>query len=294
MSNPRIDYVMSSDRRPLAAPDGKPLIVHIVVNIENWPFDRPMPRKILPGPHGIDKSPDVPNFSWVEYGLRCGFPRIVKALADRNILASAAMNASIIDVYPRCAEAALKAGWEFMGHGFFQRALQFEEDEAGVLDRTLDRISSFTGAAVRGWLGPGLSESDDTPDLLKERNVEYVCDWVIDDLPTWMKTLHGPMIAMPYSFELNDGVIWPVETQPSDEQYKRFCQTLDVFEAELQTGPRVLTLPLHPHCIGVPHRMYHFTRILDILMERSDTVFMTGAQITDWYMAAEPHDRAGS
>ncbi len=294
MSNPRIDYVMSSERRPLAAPDGKPLIVHIVVNIEHWPFDKPMPRKILPGPHGIDKSPDVPNFSWVEYGLRCGFPRIVKALGDRNILATAAMNASIIDVYPQCAEAVLNAGWEFMGHGFFQRALQFETEEAEVLDRTLDHISSFTGTAVRGWLGPGLSESDDTPDLLKERNIDYVCDWVIDDLPTWMKTKHGPMIAMPYSFELNDSLIWPVEKQASDEQYKRFRQTLEVFDDELATGPRVLTLPLHPHCVGVPHRMYHFTRILDILMERSDTVFMTGAEIADWYMAAEPHDRSSS
>lgn len=59
MSNPRIPYRMASDRKRLAPPrSGKPPIVHVVVNVENWPFDQPMPRKLLPGPHGNDKIPD--------------------------------------------------------------------------------------------------------------------------------------------------------------------------------------------------------------------------------------------
>ena len=33
-----------------------------------------MPRTILTPPHGIGNVPDVPNFSWAEYGLRCGLP----------------------------------------------------------------------------------------------------------------------------------------------------------------------------------------------------------------------------
>jgi allantoinase len=64
MSNPRIPYMMSSDRKRLPPiQPGKPLIVHIVVNVEYWPFDQPLPRKLIPGPHGMDKIPDVPNFS---------------------------------------------------------------------------------------------------------------------------------------------------------------------------------------------------------------------------------------
>jgi allantoinase len=119
MSNPRVPYRMASDRKRLAPPRaGKPLIVHLVVNVENWPFDQPMPRKLLPGPHGNDKIPDVPNYSWVEYGMRTGFPRILKALKDRGLPASTTINASVIDVYPRVAEAMLEAGWEFMGHGW--------------------------------------------------------------------------------------------------------------------------------------------------------------------------------
>jgi hypothetical protein len=288
MSNPRIPYQMASDRAPLPPPKpNKRLIVHVVVNVEYWPFEQPMPRKLLPGPHGNDKIPDVPNFSWVEYGMRTGFPRIVRALQQRGLPASTTINASVIDVYPRVAEVMLKAGWEFMGHGWTQKALQSEPDEEAVIDKCLDRINHFTGTKVRGWLGAGLSETMDTPDVLKSRGVDYVCDWVIDDLPTWMRTKHGPMIAAPYSLDLNDGPLWAGLGMPSNEQYERVVWTLETFEEELKTNCRVMVLPLHPHLVGVPHRMNWFNRILDMLLNRDDTVFMNGGQIADWYASVE-------
>ena len=292
MSNPRVPYRMASDRKRLAPPQpGKPLIVHVVVNVENWPFDQPMPRKLLPGPHGNDKIPDVPNYSWVEYGMRTGFPRILKALKDRGLPASTTINASVIDAYPRVAEAMLEAGWEFMGHGWTQKALQSEPDEVATIARCLDRIHAFTGRKVRGWLGAGLSETFDTPDHLRARGVDYVCDWVIDDLPDWMTTKNGPMIAMPYSLDLNDGPLWAGWGMHSDVQYERTLWTLETFEAELAENCRVMVLPLHPHLVGVPHRMNWFVKILDLLLARSDTVFLNGGQIADWYTKVEPAPR---
>jgi allantoinase len=289
MSNPRIPYQMASDRTSLPPPQpGKKLIVHVVVNVEYWPFEQPMPRKLLPGPHGNDRIPDVPNFSWVEYGMRTGFPRIVSALGRRGLPSSTTINASVIDVYPRAAEVMLKAGWEFMGHGWTQKALQSETDEEAVIDKCLDRIERFTGAKVRGWLGAGLSETLDTPDVLKSRGVDYICDWVIDDLPTWMRTKHGPMIAAPYSLDLNDGPLWAGLGMHSNVQYERVLWTLETFEEELKTNCRVMVLPLHPHLVGVPHRMCWFNRILDMLLKRDDTVFMNGGQIADWYASVEP------
>ena len=289
MSNPRVPYQMASDRKRLPPPQpGKPLIVHVVVNVEYWPFDQPMPRKLLPGPHGNDKIPDVPNFSWVEYGMRTGFPRILRALERRGLPASTTINASVIDVYPRAAEAMLRAGWEFMGHGWTQKALQSEPDEAAVIDKCIERIQRFTGKKMRGWLGAGLSETMSTPDVLKSRGVDYLCDWVIDDLPTWMRTTHGPMIAAPYSLDVNDGPLWAGWGMHSNVQYDRVVWTLETFEEELKENCRVLVLPLHPHLVGVPHRMIWFNRILDLLLQRKDTVFLNGSAIADWYASVEP------
>jgi allantoinase len=289
MSNPRVPYQMASDRARLAPPaPGKPLIVHVVVNVENWPFDQPMPRKLLGGPHGKEQIPDITNYSWVEYGMRTGLPRILEALKSRGLPASTTINASVIDAYPRAAEVMLEAGWEFMGHGWTQKALQSEPDETAVIDRCLERISRFTGKKVRGWLGAGLSETFDTPDILKSRGIDYLCDWVIDDIPFWMPTRHGPLIGAPYSLDLNDGPIWAGWAFHSNAQYERVVWTLETFEGELKKNCRVMVLPLHPHLVGVPHRMNWFNRILDLLLARKDAIFMNGSQIADWYGSVEP------
>ncbi len=156
MTNPRIPFQMSSSRPRLAPPDGKPLIVHVVVNVETWPFDQPMPRKLLTAPHGLESVPDIPNFSWAEYGLRAGMPRLFKMFADKGIPASAFMNAGIVDDYPDVAHAIRHAGWEVVGHGYKQRSLQGEADEGELINMCLDKLESFYGVRARGWLGPGL------------------------------------------------------------------------------------------------------------------------------------------
>jgi peptidoglycan/xylan/chitin deacetylase (PgdA/CDA1 family) len=273
----------------LAPPDGKPLIVHLVVNVEHWIFDNAMPRKIIPAPHGAEQVPDVPNFAWAEYGMRCGMPRILSMLADRDLPASTSINAGVVEAYPACSEAMLDAGWEFIGHGIHQRAVQGDDDEAALIERALEILSNFTGAPVRGWLGPGLRETVNTPDLLKAAGIDYICDWVLDDLPNWMRTSHGPMIAMPYNVEINDSVIYAVEKHASPEMYRRLADTLETFDGELAANPRVLPIGLHPHLIGVPHRIGYLARMLDLLCARDDVIFMTGSQIADWYTSAEPH-----
>ncbi len=287
MSNPRVPYRMSSERKALPPYRGKPLMVHVVVNVEHWPFDQPMPRSVLPAPHGKAPIPDVANFNWVEYGMRAGMPRLIDILEDRGLPASAFMNAACADLYPSCAEAMLRAGWEFVGHGWVQRSLQFEEDEEAVIRKSLERLEQLTGKKTRGWLGPGMGESFDTPDLLKKAGIEWLCDWYLDDLPCWMRTSHGPMLAMPYTVELNDVPIYAVQNLSSDEMLRRLEATLAVLERELERQPRVQTIALHPHIMGVPHRAYYLERMLDLLLKRDDTVFVTGSEIADWFMAAD-------
>jgi allantoinase len=286
-TNPRVPFELATDRKVLPAPEGKHVIVHVVVNVENWRFDSPMPRKIITPPHGIDSVPDVPNFAWAEYGMRCGMPRIFRALAERDLPATCALNAGVIDTYPRLAEAIRDAGWEFMGHGLHQKAMHTEDSEAETIKRALDMIASFCGRRVRGWLGPGLRQTLDTPDILKAEQVDYCCDWCLDDLPTWMATKHGPLICMPYTLEINDSIMHAVQHYSSTELEMRVEDTLKTFERERHLGPRVLTLGLHPHLVAVPHRIGYLETVLDMLASRDDTIFMTGSQIADWFLRVE-------
>ena len=123
MTNPRVPFQMSSDRKKLAAPEGKPLIVHNVVNVEYWPFDQGMPRAILSTPHGGNPIPDIPNYSWAEYGLRCGMPRLFNVYGQRELPVSVNLNAAVIDHYPSIAHAMRDSGWTFIAHGLTQRLL---------------------------------------------------------------------------------------------------------------------------------------------------------------------------
>jgi allantoinase len=287
MTNPRIPYQMSSERKSIAPPSGKPLIVHMVVNVEHWRFDHAMPRKIITAPHGAESVPDIPNYSWAEYGMRTGMPRILDLFRSRGVSASTSINAGVIEAYPACAEAMLEAGWEFVGHGMHQKSMQAEEDEAGVIESALEVLQNFTGVKTRGWLSPGLKETVDTPDILKSLGLDYVFDWVVDDLPSWMTTKSGPLMSMPYNLEINDSIVYAVEKHATAEMYNRFTNTVAAFEKEKALNPRVLAIGLHPHLIAVPHRIGYLEKMVDDILARDDAIFMTGSQIADWFTKAE-------
>ncbi|CAM4033505.1 polysaccharide deacetylase family protein [Bordetella muralis] len=287
MANPRVPYAFSNDRPPLTPPAAGKILVHLVVNVENWSLDQPMPRTIITPPHGKETVPDVPNFSWADYGMRAGLPRMLEAITSRGLPASTSCNASVIDAYPRAAQAMLQAGWEFIGHGMHQKSINHGGSELETIQACLEKIKSFTGQRTRGWLSPGLRETYDTADILAANGVDYVCDWVIDDLPHWMKVKEGRLIQMPYNLELNDSVIYAVEKHSSPEFLLRLQRTLALFEREIERQPRVLALGLHPHLMGVPHRFGYLEEMLDLLVQHPQVVFMNGSAIADWFMGQE-------
>ena len=161
----RIPYQAIVDRPKLTLPDGKKIAVWVILNVEEWGIERPMPRTVLPPPMGQPLLPDVPNWSWHEYGMRSGFWRQYKALLSRDIPTTLAINGNVCKSYPRVAQAALDAGWEFMGHGFLQGPMHKLEDQAASIKAAMDAIADFTGVRPRSWESPGLTETPETLDL---------------------------------------------------------------------------------------------------------------------------------
>ena len=224
--NPRIPYRMAGEHRRLPPLDGKPLMVHVVVNVEYWPFERPMPRAVIPQPHGTATVPDVGNYAWVEYGMRVGMPRIHahprRTRHPGQCLHERVLRRHLSAVRRGHAGRRLGVRRSLLG---CRRSLAAEDDEVAVIDRSLERLERLTGRRTRGWLGAGIGETFDTPDLLKERGVEWLADWYVDDLPCWMRTRHGPMIAMPYTVEHNDvpavGGAEPVQRRDAENASRR-------------------------------------------------------------------------
>ena len=179
---------------------------------------------------------------------------------------------------------------DFVGHSWFQRSLKEVDDEEAEVQRSLDRLEQLTGKRVRGWFGAGGGETSNTPEVLKRCGLDFTHDWLLDDLPCWMTTAEGPLLCLPYTWEINDVPMWAVQGQSSDELLKRLEATLTVLEREVEDNPRVLSIGLHPHIAGVPHRIHYLEKALDLLMDRSDTIFVTSGEIADWFISV---DRSG-
>ena len=258
------------------------------MNIEYWPFDKNMPRGILPPPHGKSPDPpDLPNYSWVEYGMRVGLPRLFKLFAENNIPVSAFINAQVADIYPKAFDEVCKLNWELVGHGWFQESLRVAKDEEHVIKKSLDLLRKLSGQPVRSWFGPAGGETEQTPELLKGNGIEFLHDWLIDELPCWMRTKLGPIVAMPYTFELNDVPIWTVQNNSCDEMKKRVDATLNIFDEEKLYNTKIITLALHPHIVGVPQNFYYLKKIIEDLKKRDDVIFMTSSQIGDWFVKVD-------
>ena len=279
----RLDYQPIVDRPKLSLPGGAKVAVWTIVNVENWSPGGAMPRAVLPPPMGKALLPDIPNWSWHEYGMRVGFWRFLDALSSRGLKASFAVNGSACEVYRRACEAAHEAGWDFVGHGHVQGPMHKVEDQRDAINKTIEAIRELTGKAPRGWESPGLTETDETLDLLAEAGIEYVCDWVLDDLPCELRTRAGDMLSVPYTVEINDVVMSAIEKQPSDEIFRRGRDQFDRLRQEGAETPRVMAISIHPYLTGAPHRIGYLEKLYDYILGHDDVVMWTGSEIADWY-----------
>ena len=284
----RISYSAIVDRKPLKLPGSARMVVWVIVNIEEWDPRETMPRTVLTPPAGGAPLPDIPNWAWHEYGNRVGFWRLLEALDNHGIKAVLAINGKAVETYDAISRAALDRGWEFMGHGFGQKNMQKVADEREDIRKTAQAIKQFTGKAPRGWLGPGLTETWETPDLLVEEGFEYVSDWVLDDEPVVLKTRSKPIVNIPYTQECNDVAMMLIQHHKASEYHDRAMDQFEQIHHDSASSARVMAMVVHPYIMGAPHRAKHFRRILEKISRLPDVAFWTGEQIYDWYLSQRP------
>ena len=283
LPNDRVDYSPIPGRPPLVLPGGARLAVWVIVNIEEWNPLETMPRTVLTPPAGGSPMPDIPNWAWHEYGNRVGFWRLLEVLDALKIPGVLAINGSAIRSYEPIARAALERSWEFVGHGFGQKNMQKVENEREDIVKTREAVRAFTGRAPKGWLGPGLTETWDTPDILVEEGFDYVADWVLDDQPVMLKTRTKPIVSVPYTQECNDVAMMLIQHHTASEYRNRAVDQFNQLYKDAAKSARVMALVVHPYIMGVPHRLRYFEESLRHIRSHENVLFWTGERICEWY-----------
>jgi len=282
----RAPFVPITKRPILRWPNGARLAVWVVPNIEHFE-EESLHGATIATPAA--EAPDIPNYSWRDYGLRVGIWRTMETLRRLNIPGTVALNARVCELYPEVVSACVDLGWEFMGHGTTNsRTLSglSEDDERRTIASVLGTIAAATGVAPKGWLGPALAETQHTLELLAEHGVQYVADWVNDEQPYPLHVANGTMTSIPYSIEINDIGTFMRRGFTGPEYQRMILDQFEVLYEESAITGKVMCIALHPFITGVPFRALHLDAALTLMREREGVWFATGSQIIDAYHSA--------
>jgi len=278
MDHDRYEWSMLPRREKVAWPNGARVALWVVPALEWFPLD--MKGQPFRPPGALQTAyPDLRHYTLRDYGNRVGIFRIMKALDRYAIRASVAVNAAVAQRYPALVKEITSRNWEILGHGLDMDHLHYEgmSNEKSLIEMTLRHLPK-----VRGWLSPAKSESSRTLDLLAEAGIEYVCDWVNDDMPYRMKNLY----SMPHSSDIDDYAILVNNHHDEDEYRDQLIDQFDLLHEESQTqGGRIMCISLHPWVIGQPYRIGALENALAHIMRHPGVWPATGAEILDAWKA---------
>lgn len=278
-------YSSLFERPPIAWPSSKRVAVAILVNLEWFPIlpaDKPFRA---PG-HMVTPYPDYRHYTAREYGTRVGFYRLLDAFEKVGARVSVAVNAAIASRYPQIIAAIQAGGHEILAHstdmnGTIATGLAEDEERALIAD-SLAVLERATGTRPRGWMSIARSQSFNTPRLLAEAGIAFMCDWVNDELPFRCSTPAGPIVNVPVNHELSDRQIITVQQNSADSYVEQMQDAYRWLAKEsCRFGGRMLPLNLTPYVMGLPYRIGALERLLRWLGDQDDAAFHCIGEVAD-------------
>ena len=281
----RVDYSPIIDRPRLTWPKQARVAFWVAPNVEHYEYLPDYEGHRNPWPRTA--YPDAREYSYRDYGNRVGFWRMLEVLDAYAIQCCVSLNLAVLEHYPEIAEAMVQRDWDFMSHGIYNTRYLYgysEDRERKFYQDNIETLKRHTGKQLKGMLGPAISGTEHTPDLMAEAGLIYHTDWLHDDQPVPIKVKTGKLISVPYSIELNDSPLF--RTHFEGEDFVQICKDqFDQLYREGESDGRVMCIALHPFVIGQPHRIHYLDTILRYIMSHDGVWQTTADEIAEYYMA---------
>ncbi|MEI6719210.1 MAG: polysaccharide deacetylase family protein [Betaproteobacteria bacterium] len=270
----RYEYSAITERKDYSWPGGKRLAVHLSLNVEHFAFGEGLGNDYA-APHPM---PNQRSYAWRDYGNRVGAWRLLELAEAHDLPYGLLVNTELYDYCPQLVAAFSKRGDEIVGHGRTnaeRQADMSEDEERACITEAFTTIEKHEGRRPAGWLAPYISQTRNSPDLLRAAGFRYMMDWPLDDQPVWFRTVHGPILSIPYAHDLNDSFECVQRTTPSQLYCENLIDQFDEMLEESARRPLVMSLVLHSFILGQPHRLRRYRAVIEHILRQRDKIWLT-------------------
>jgi peptidoglycan/xylan/chitin deacetylase (PgdA/CDA1 family) len=223
---------------------------------------------------GVRRGDGPVKLSHGEFGPRVAIPRILEVLEREAIGATWFVPGHSIVTFPASIASILERGHELACHGWFHEEFSTlkEKEQRAILDRCVEAVAKVSGAPPSGHRAPYWALAPDTLALVEAAGFRYDSSLMsddyrlarvrhgdrhsIDDGTTFGR--EGSLVEVPVYWALDD---WPFfEPGPGRDGLSSPSRVLEIWLGELRYAYEhapggLLTVTMHPECIGRGHRM---------------------------------------
>ena len=240
-------------------PGGKRLAVYFALNLEHFSFGEGLGAELAPG----GPQPDVLNYAWRDYGNRVGAWYLLDAFDALNLPMAALVNSAMYDYAPELVAALPRARRRDRRPRPHQRRApgRPRRGRRARADRARRRRvwRKHEGRAPEGWLGPWISHSHVTPDLLAEAGYTLSARLVhgrpagVVRLPRRQAASSRCPIRRSSTTSRRSSAARRTRRDFADMIVDQFDEMLELSAAR----PLVMGVALHAYIVGQPHRLRH-------------------------------------
>ena len=212
-----------------------------------------------------------------EFGPRVGAPRILALLAERGIASTWFVPGHTLETFPESTAAIVAGGHELASHGWYHEDFSelSEDEQRGILERSFAALERAVGVPPTGWRAPYWALGERTLEMVEAAGFRYDSSLMADDYALGRV---GGLVEVPVYWALDD---WPhFEPAPGGgrDGLAAPSKVLEIWTEELDYAWRnapggLLTVTMHPECIGRGHRMAMLERFIDAAEALDGVVF---------------------
>lgn len=260
----------------------------LVINImfEQWapgfaPGLGPMGNPLPPG------ALDYQALSWADYGWKTGVWSVLSLLEKEAVPGTFYVNGILTETAPDAVRAISDGGHEIAGHSWSQDripALIAADEERDEILRCTEALESISGQRPRGWISPRCTPSAHTGELLAEAGYEWWGDIFDCDLPYWLNTSQGRLVALPFGMEINDLPMTVRYGQPTRELASSF--SYEAGSLALSGNLGYVDVTLHAHVSCRPAGLFALKQII-AEARRLDMAIITRGGLVDHFVDVE-------